>query len=311
MEDSGQRKRRLEEMRKQAELSEATGGIKASVSGIDSPLLNPLIETTSTMPAQDKSYSAPRFDFYTDPMAAFSSNKKSNVQTALDHSTPPTFVGSPMAQFSSPHMPPPPCPESMNSQMTHSFAQGSPIPNRNPTWTGPRGSAQYHFPPQYRSPGFGISGRPFYNSGQHITHQSRHSPNHSPGYGRSPGLSPGRGRDGWYSTRNNASGWGGGQRLNSRGCFSSEGKPHDVGRFYKKSMVEDPWQLLKPVIWKMTDASSNNIYTPEGSKSWASNSSCTNKGGPSPAPVKSSSQPSLAEYLAAAFNEAANDTEIV
>ncbi|KAI9076293.1 hypothetical protein K1719_041718 [Acacia pycnantha] len=279
MEDSGQRKRRLEEMRKQAELSEATGGIKALSSGIDSPLLNPLTETSSTMPAQDKSYSAPRFDFYTDPMAAFSSNKKSNVQTALDHSSPPTFVGSPMAQFSSPHMPPPPCPESMNSQMTHSFAQGSPVPNRNLTWTGPRGSAQYHFPPQNRSPGFGISGRPFYNSGQHITHQSRHSPNHSPGYGRSPGLSPGRGRDGWS--------------------------------VLQKSMVEDPWQLLKPVIWKMTDASSKNIYTPEGSKSWASNSSSTNKGGPSPAPVRSSSQPSLAEYLAAAFNEAANDTENV
>ncbi|KAI9075442.1 hypothetical protein K1719_042599 [Acacia pycnantha] len=98
------------------------------------------------------------------------------------------------------------------------------------------------------------------------------------------------------------------QRLSSRGCFSSEDRPHDVGRFYKKTMVEDPWQLLKPVIWKMTDASSKNLYTPEGSKSWASNSSSTNKGGLSPAAVKSSSQPSRAEYLVAALNEAANDT---
>lgn len=311
MEDSGQRKRRLEEMRKQAELSEATGAIEASGSGTYSPLSNPLIETSSTMPAQDKSYASPRFDFYTDPMAAFSSNKKkSNVQTAPVHSTPPTLVSSPTAQFSS-HMPPPLCSESMNSQMTHSFTQGSPVVNRNPIWNGPRGSPQYYFPPRYQSPGFEISGKPFYNPGPHITHQSRHRPNLSPGYNHSPGLSPGRGRGGWHNTRNDASGWGGGQRLSSRGRFSSEDKPHDVDRFYKKSMVEDPWQLLKPVIWNVTDASSNSICTPGSSKSWASNSSSANKGGSSAAPVKSSSQPSLAEYLAAAFNAAANGTENV
>ncbi|XP_028777744.1 protein SICKLE [Neltuma alba] len=301
MEDSGQRKRRLEEMRRQAELSEAAGGIKASGSGMHSPLSNPLIETSSTMPAQDKSYSAPRFDFYTDPMAAFSPNKKkNNVQTAPDHSTP--FVSSPMAPFSSPRMPPPRFPGSMSSQTTHSFTYGSPVPNRNPAWNGSRGSPQYHCPPQYQNPGFEISGRPFYNSGQHTARQ----PKPSPGYSHSPGLSPGRGRGNWYSTRND-----GGQRLSSHGRSSGGDKPHDVDWFYKKSMVEDPWQLLKPVIWKATDASLNNKYTPENSKSWTSKSPSTNKGGPSATPIKSGSQPSLAEYLAATFNEAANGMENV
>lgn len=202
----------------------------------------------------------------------------------------------------------------MNSPMTHSFSQGSPgVPNTNPTWNGPRGSPQYHFPPQYQSSGFEMPGRPFYNSGQHMTHQyqPRHNPNFSPGYSRGPGFGSGRGRGGHYSPRNNAPGWGGGQRPSYRGRYSSEYKPHDVGQFYKKSMVEDPWQLLEPITWKTMYASSKNTYTPESSNSRASKSSSTNKGGPSTTSVNPSSQPSLAEYLAAAFNEAANNTENV
>lgn len=68
-------------------------------------------------------------------------------------------------------------------------------------------------------------------------------------------------------------------------------------------MIEDPWKLLKPVLWKATDA------TPENSKFWTSKSTSTKREGPSAASVKSNSEPSLAEYLAAAFDEAANDAE--
>ncbi|KAF7830023.1 protein SICKLE [Senna tora] len=307
MEDSGQRKRRLEEMRKQAELAEDTGGTGASDSEMHASLSNPLIESPSTSPTENKSYAAPRFDFYTDPMAAFSSNKKKSndkVQMAPDYSTPPNFGSSPMPQFSSPHPPPPLYPESMNPQMTPSFTQASPAHYRNQVWNGPRGSPHYNFPPHpssgvsYRSPGFEQSGRRLSNSGQHLSHGPYHSPNISAGYNRSPGFSPGRGRGGMYNTRSAGSGWVGGQRPSSHGRFSNQDKSCDIDRFYKKSMVEDPWQFLNPVLLKVTEATSNNLYTSERSKSWTSKSSSTNREGPSV------TQPSLAEYLAAAFNEA-------
>lgn len=118
MEDSGQRKRRLEQMRMQAELAKAAGDVETSGSGMPDTLSNPLIEASSTGPEQDKSYAAPRFDFYTDPMAAFSSNKKksnANVQVAPAYSTPPKFGSSPMAQFSSPHPPSPVSPGTVHT----------------------------------------------------------------------------------------------------------------------------------------------------------------------------------------------------
>lgn len=199
----------------------------------------------------------------------------------------------------------------MNPQMTHSFAQGSPAPYRNPVWNGPRGSPRYDFPPHpssgssYRSPGLETPVRPLLNSGQHISHRPTYSPNPSPRYSPSPNHSPryspspGRGRSGWYNTRG-----GGRQHPSSPGRFSNRDRPCDVDRFYKKSMVEDPWQVLKPVLWKVTGATSKNFYVP-------SESTSMNKGGPSGASVKPSSQSSLAEYLAAAFNETVDGTENV
>lgn len=205
----------------------------------------------------------------------------------------------------------------MNPQMTHSFSRVSPAPHRNSIWNGPRGSPHYYFSPptssgvSYRSPGF--EGRPLSNYGQHLTHRPSHSPNLSPGYSRSPGLGPGRGRGSWHNTRSLGSGRGAGGHLGPQGRFSNEDKLCDVDRFYKKSMIEDPWQFLEPVIWKVTYAASNNSYTPESSKSWTSKSSSTNRGGPSAATLNPSSQTSLAEYLAAALSDAhaANDTENV
>ncbi|KAI4337590.1 hypothetical protein L6164_015986 [Bauhinia variegata] len=97
MEDSEQRKKRLKEMRMQAVQAGASGDIGASV--MPGSLSNPLIETSPTMPN-----ATPRFDFYTDPMSAFSSNKRSNAnfQNSPDYFPRPNFGGSPMAQFSSP-----------------------------------------------------------------------------------------------------------------------------------------------------------------------------------------------------------------
>ncbi|TKY56341.1 extensin protein [Spatholobus suberectus] len=320
MEDSEQRKKRLKEMRMQADQAEVSGGIEGSA--MPSFLSNPLIEAPSTMPSQDRSYAAPRFDYYTDPMSAFSSNKRSNanIQAAPDN-FPPKFGSSPMAQYSSPR------PESTNAQMTLPPVQVSPAAYRNPVWSGPSGPAHYNFPfhpssgGTYPSPRFEPSGGPLYNSAQGIAHQPSYSPNPSPGYRNSPYPSPGyrnspspgqgRGRGFWRNTGSAVSGRGSGQGLNFHGHQSNENTARGPDRFYKRSMVEDPWKHLEPIIWKAIDGSLNTSHVPENSKPWISKSTSTKREGSSAASVKSSSEPSLAEYLAAAFNEAANDAENV
>lgn len=89
-------------MRVQADQAEVSGGVEGSV--VPGFLSNPLMEAPSTMPSQDKSYAAPRFDYYTDPMSAFSSKRNNaSTQAAPDNFPPSKFGGSPMAQYSSPH----------------------------------------------------------------------------------------------------------------------------------------------------------------------------------------------------------------
>lgn len=103
MEDSEQRKKRLKEMRTKADLAEGSGGIEGP--GRPGFLSNPLLDAPSTMLSPNKPYAAPRFDFYTDPMNAFSSDRRRNVNVHAPpdyYYPPPNFGGSPMAQFSSP-----------------------------------------------------------------------------------------------------------------------------------------------------------------------------------------------------------------
>jgi hypothetical protein len=103
MEDSEQRKKRLKEMRLEADLAEDSG---VEGSGVPGFLSNPLAEASSTVLSTD---SAPRFNYYTDPMNAFSSDKRTsvNVRPAPDEylppPPPPSFGGPSMVQFSSPY----------------------------------------------------------------------------------------------------------------------------------------------------------------------------------------------------------------
>ncbi|KAJ8551116.1 hypothetical protein K7X08_000486 [Anisodus acutangulus] len=69
--------------------------------------------------------------------------------------------------------------------------------------------------------------------------------------------------------------------------------------YYHKSMVEDPWKAFKPVIWKPRGDTRDSL------KSWHPNSISTKKAKLGETPTKSTPQQGLAEYLAAAFNEAA------
>ncbi|KAK7321275.1 hypothetical protein VNO77_31758 [Canavalia gladiata] len=305
MEDSEQRKKRLKEMRMQADQAEVSGGVEGS--GMPSSLSNPLIEAPSTTPL----YAAPRFDYYTDPMSAFSSNKRSNanIQAAPDNFPPPNFGGSPMVQYSSPR------PESTNPQMPTPPIQVSPAAFRNPVWNGPRGPAPYNSQSHplsgatYSSPRFESSGRPLYNSPWGITHRPSYTPNPSPGYRNYPSPSQGRGRGFWHNTRSPVSGRGSGHGPSFHGHWSNEDRASAPDRFYKRSMVEDPWKHLKPVIWKAIDVSLFTSQIPENSTPLISKSTSTKWEGSSAASAKSYSEPSLAEYLAAAFNDATNDAE--
>ncbi|XP_057726595.1 protein SICKLE isoform X2 [Arachis stenosperma] len=273
MEDSEQRKKRLKEMRMQADQAEVSGGVEGS--GIPGHLSNPLIETSSTSRSQDRSSAAPRFDFYTDPMNAFSSNRMNNprMQSAPDYFPLANFARSPAVQD----------PGSTNLYMAASATQASPTPYRNP-------------------------GGPSCFAGQGIIPHPSHSLNPSPGYRNSPTPNRGRGRGIWHNTQSHASGRCREQGLTSHGHWSNKDRASGPEDFYKRSMVEDPWKLLSPVIWRTTTISS---CTPGSSKPRISNSVSDKREGPSGAAIKTGSEPSLAEYLAAAFNEAAGNAENV
>jgi len=84
MEDSEQRKKRLKEMRLQANRAQDSAG---EGSGTPSVLANPLAEDSSTVLSTD---TAPRFNYYTDPMNAFSDKRSAvNVRPAPEYLPPP------------------------------------------------------------------------------------------------------------------------------------------------------------------------------------------------------------------------------
>lgn len=192
----------------------------------------------------------------------------------------------------------------------------SPSPNQvlptaygNPVWNGPRGPAHYNFPFRpagYPSPRFEPPRGPSYNSAQgmnqwpnhspNMNQWPNHSPNPSPGYRNSPGPSQGRGRGFWHdTTRSPDSGRGRGQGSSSRGRWSNDDRAAGPDRFYKRSMVEDPWKLLEPVIWKRNaaDAYLNAAHAPGNSKPWTpSKSTSTQREESSTVYVKPNSGPS-------------------
>lgn len=316
MEDSEQRKKRLKEMRLQADRAQDSGGEGSSTPSV---LANPLAEDSSTVLSAD---TAPRFNYYTDPMNAFS-DKRIPVHVRPEHLPPPpplplNFV----PEFSSQHS------AATNPQMSPSPTQALPTPYRNPVWNGPRGPPQYNFPLRpsgggtYPSPRFESPGSPSYNfapgmnqwpnhnpniSSEYIPiPASEYSPNQSPAFRNNPNSSRGRGRGFWHNNRSHVSGRGSGQGSSSHGRWSNEDSGCGPERFYKRSMVEDPWKFLKPIIWYSTISSSNTSYARENSKSTS-----TKREGPPAVFSKSNSGPSLAEYLASAFNEASNTEENV
>ncbi|XP_038716942.1 protein SICKLE-like isoform X1 [Tripterygium wilfordii] len=134
-----------------------------------------------------------------------------------------------------------------------------------------------------QSRGHWLGTSPKFTSGHGGTHIS----GRGIGYWHGSSMSPGSGRSG-----------GRGRGFHPRGLQPD--RTLGPERFYNKSMVEDPWQHLKPVIWKSLD-------TPGSSNSWLPKSISMKKARVPEAPNKTNSQRSLAEYLAASFDEAVND----
>ncbi|KAF5740141.1 RNA-binding protein FUS isoform X2 [Tripterygium wilfordii] len=350
-EASDKRKERLKAMRMEASAAEKQVSSHVETYTGSGFLPNPLIETSATTMMQESS-KTPRFDFYTDPMAAFSTNKKSKASNHIAQAdvAPTTHSGSPETRFSpsfqgsvNPEMAPPVHQGQQSYYSPHQSYQrpvyysgfaphrsparmGSPFPMHQGTtpggwnrpgsippfpmhqgttpggWNRPERIPNYGFPSNAGagtvSPDFGVYG-PGVDHGQSRGHWLGTSPNRASGHGGGP--SSGRGRGHWHgSSMSPGSGRSGGR---GRG-FHPRGLQPDgtLGpeRLYDKSMVEDPWQHLKPIIWKSLD-------TPGTSNSWLPQSISMKKERVPESRNKTSSQPSLAEYLAASFNEAVDD----
>lgn len=102
MEESEKRKERLRAMRLEAAQAEVCSNVESST--MPTSLSNPLVETPGSQSAQERTCGAPRFDFYTDPMSAFSVNKRKGQpddHLSGSHFMPRGYTGSPMEQPSS------------------------------------------------------------------------------------------------------------------------------------------------------------------------------------------------------------------
>ncbi|XP_009786944.1 protein SICKLE-like [Nicotiana tabacum] len=330
-EESAKRKERLKAMRMEASQSGDYNETQNHLQGLS----NPLIESPS---GQAEFHAAPRFDYYTDPMAAFSANKKWNdvsPQVSQPCYTPPrprnpqSPIYTARGNYSVDQ-------RSQSQGVHHTFnplgnpGQNSPFgtPQRSSpnAWDSSFGTSNNYFPPNssiggnFASPGIHQGGRPGFHYGQGRGNPGsgyRGSPSQGSGYRGSPYQGPGhrgspyqgsaQGRSQWMGNSSSPVSVQRGRRgLGSHGCTSAESRPN---LYYNKSMVEDPWKELKPVIWKPLNAPSNKLDTPESEKSsWLPKSISAKKAKiPDAPPLKSTPQQSLAEYLSASFNEAASN----
>ncbi|GFP92685.1 hypothetical protein PHJA_001412700 [Phtheirospermum japonicum] len=313
MEESEKRRERLNAMRIEA----AQTGVyidSGSSGSASNALSNPLIEN-ETASAPPHQYTAQRFDFYTDPMSAFTGSKRRNnvsPQVSQGHYNPPPPRPMDQGMIPNPsyHYP------AMNSPGQGIFNQprahfnpgpvGSPMGSDSPlnrphqyppsSWGGP---VNYGPPPNFSrggnfpSPGFRRGDSPHVDYGQGGGGYQGQNSNFQYDSGR------GRGRGRSYGGNSMSSGSGSGFRRGSgsRDSVSGEQRP-DL--YYKKEMVEDPWMSMQPVIWKGS--------TRDSEKSWLPKSIAVKKSKASPEASQTSvSQQSLAEYLAASFNDSVDE----
>ncbi|XP_022746018.1 protein SICKLE-like [Durio zibethinus] len=361
MEESEKRKERLKAMRMEAAHAEVSNKVETSASCLS----NPLSGTSPSSTVQDNFCTTPRFDYYTDPMAAFSANKKRGKGTARESFTSPTTSGWPLARPSPSH----PGPRNsgrnlpvhqVQSQLTpdHSIYQQGPYSSftthrspriRSPSpmnhgnsdaWSGSQATVNYYSfasdgsprgmfgtSPMHPgtsprvwnpsngsrygnlpSPGFSPVDSPNYDYGRGRPQMFGNNPILGPGPRGSPGFSSGRGRGPGYSgSISPGMGRSGGRGQGFHGRSSASNRTLGPESFFDESMLEDPWQHLKPILWRRQEAGMDSLSTPGSSNSWLPKSIGIKKAKVSEASSTSNSQPSLAEYLAASFNKAVED----
>ncbi|XP_038902109.1 protein SICKLE [Benincasa hispida] len=325
MEESEKRRERLRAMRMEAAQADVANYVETS---LPSHLSNPLVESSGTMIGQLAPCTAPRFDYYTNPMAAFSTSKKrekienqpvSDNYVPYHHNTSSaTYLPPNVSGLRNPEMSP---------SSTHQFHQYSPdqrtfyargvsgsgghgspaMPRPFPMdqgahmWHGPRRPLVNQFPshpPRMSSPSHvsGQIGNSYTNPTQDRV--NTHSSSPSPGYQGS--FSPGRGGHGHRGNMTPSPRFGSGRGAGSHGRHSLSDKSSGPEQFYNASMLEDPWKVLQPGIW-------TTIPSLNPSDSWISKFGTKKARVSNSSSGRSSCQPSLAEYLAASFKEAVED----
>lgn len=156
---------------------------------------------------------------------------------------------------------------------------GRPRGNHPNAWGG-SGGINYSTPPNYSRGGNNFSGSGFRQGDSHVNYGR----GRGQGFNSRPHYDSGRGR-----------GWRG---AGSHNAVSAELRP-DL--YYKKEMVEDPWRMLTPVIWKGSHAFKSD-------QSWLPKSIGMKKAKVSTEAAQTSiSQQSLAEYLATSFNDSTSE----
>ncbi|KAH9621163.1 hypothetical protein KSS87_004636 [Heliosperma pusillum] len=333
MEESEKRRERLKAMRAAAAGDTSTSNQQQQT--LTNNLANPLADySPNQLPPPPP---LPRFDFYTDPLAAFSSHKprppsSSSGPRNSETSQPgahqfhniyaqhqnihqgglpyynPTTTARPVGgrgPYHGHHVSNP-CYNPAPTTGPMGFRTPSPVHQVSPSFSSsPYTAPQYHNNP---SPGLGRGGTAY--------PQQQGGPNlrpHTQGRGQWPNTTPspglGRGRGRWDGSRHS----GGRGRGNA---YDSQARS-----YFDNSMVEDPWKFLEPVIWQ-SDDDDTRFFNSWGSVKMASSSakdephahhrsfrteSFAKKARVSNTSSKTSSEPSLAEFLAAAADEADGD----
>ncbi|KAL1222509.1 Protein SICKLE [Cardamine amara subsp. amara] len=338
MEDSEKRKEMLKAMRMEAAAQNNDDSTGPETSMNPSHLSNPLADTSTQ---QQESCETPRFDYYTDPMSAYSSFKKNKTPKQQYSSSPSHQISSPLPHF------PPSVPGSLGSEyqapINHGSFQASHYDGGN-LHTEPRGMMA-HISPSHRGPPAAWNNNfrppPVNHLGPPAAWNNNFRPppiNHlgpphwvprpfpfSPeipdmgnnrfggqgSYNNAAPPFPHYGRQNSYWVGNTYPGSGRG-RSRGRGMNTNFGRdggrgPMELGaeRFYSNSMAEDPWKYLKPVLWKSCSDASNSNSTVQV---WLPNSIAPKKPMISEASQKPcNNQQSLAEFLAASLDEATCD----
>ncbi|CAN6460112.1 unnamed protein product [Victoria cruziana] len=204
----------------------------------------------------------------------------------------------------------------------HSQPRGvrfSPYPNPSPNFGSGMGSGMGGFSPNSNSsPRGGGSGygsfSPNYNSNLSLGRgRGGFSPIPNPSF--SSGKGSGRGNFSPNQTPNFSSGMGGGRYHGSsprsvsgrsggriRGFVSALECPW---RFYHKSMMEDPWKGLVPIVGRLLESEPlSNVATPDSLKSWLPKSVAAKKVKIADDSFELNSQSSIAECLALSFEDA-------